>query len=534
MHFDIEFLGTSDVQALIVHDAEGGDDLDVGTEFSNVNQFWDTADLVDSDFTFTPVSDTITINTDGLYHVAYTTFVERAAVANRFEFASEILVNDVPKKVCIGSGFARGAQGGNDVLESAAESSCYVDLKSGDTLKLRITKTSDTSNNVALTISNRTSFVAQNMDFRTEKAAYKVTLKETLPINDGTVTADRVSFALLEESLSLNDVIAITIIGASGEFNVFLDESLSLNDDVIARNLVSKALLEESLLINDGTVNSDKYTTKLVFLSGADTAEVGVDIDSTSDVDILWNVQNRTNGFEHTVGTKDIIVPADGVYRVSYGLSITTTGTDRYTAISHVNVNDSNSGSCYDSGFNRGTSSSFDSTVKAECLLDLSEGDTVSIAARRTSTATGMNPQLNAASSWFQIQQITNPNVIILHEATGGDTLSTEGGTLDLTWDTEDRKDTPFEHQSGSSDVKVLFDGLYRVSYSVKHSASGSIRTGTGGAIQIQPEGGSFTNATSGWSSAYLRMASGIDEAALAASTILNLKFKRYHQTCLN
>ncbi|WP_048110213.1 hypothetical protein [Nitrosarchaeum koreense] len=47
----------------------------------------------------------------------------------------------------------------------------------------------------------------------------------------------------------------------------------------------------------------------------------------------LWNVQNRTNGFEHTVGTKDIIVPADGVYRVSYGLSITTTGTDRYTAI---------------------------------------------------------------------------------------------------------------------------------------------------------------------------------------------------------
>ncbi|EGP94732.1 hypothetical protein [Nitrosarchaeum koreense] len=130
-------MGTSDVQALIVHDAEGGDDLDVGAEFSNINQFWDTADLVDSDFTFTPVSDTITINTDGLYHVAYTTFVERAAVDNRFEFASEILVNDVPKKVCIGSGYARGAQGGNDVLESAAESSCYVDLKSGDTLKLK-------------------------------------------------------------------------------------------------------------------------------------------------------------------------------------------------------------------------------------------------------------------------------------------------------------------------------------------------------------------------------------------------------------
>ncbi|EGP94728.1 hypothetical protein [Nitrosarchaeum koreense] len=50
------------------------------------------------------------------------------------------------RKYCIGSGYARGAQGGNDVLESAAESSCYVDLKSGDTLKLRITKTSDTSN----------------------------------------------------------------------------------------------------------------------------------------------------------------------------------------------------------------------------------------------------------------------------------------------------------------------------------------------------------------------------------------------------
>ncbi|EGP94729.1 hypothetical protein MY1_1985 [Nitrosarchaeum koreense MY1] len=103
------------------------------------------------------------------------------------------------------------------------------------------------------------------MDFRTDKAAYKVTLKESFTINDGTVAVDRDSFALLEESLSLNDIITITIIGAGGEFNVFLDESLSLNDDVIARNLVSKALLEESLLINDGTVNSDKYTTKTCF-----------------------------------------------------------------------------------------------------------------------------------------------------------------------------------------------------------------------------------------------------------------------------
>ncbi|EGP94731.1 hypothetical protein [Nitrosarchaeum koreense] len=121
-----------------------------------------------------------------------------------------------------------------------------------------------------------------------------------------------------------------------------------------------------------------------------------------------------------------------------------------------------------------------------------------------------------------------------MHEATGGDTLSTEGGTLDLTWDTEDRKDTPFEHQSGSSDVKVLFDGLYRVSYSVEHNTSTNQRTGTGGAIQIQPEGGSFTNATSGWSSAYLRTTTGGTFAALAASTILNLKCTRYYQTCLN
>ncbi|EGP94726.1 Putative copper-binding protein, plastocyanin/azurin family protein [Nitrosarchaeum koreense MY1] len=316
-------------------------------------------------------------------------------------------------------------------------------------------------------------------------------------------------------------------------YSISKTESLGIADSVIASRTRTVSFTE-SLSLNDGAISYDKSRTKLVFLSGADTAEVGVDIDSTSDVDILWNVQNKTNGFEHTVGTKDIIVPADGVYRVSYGLSITTTGANRYEAISHVNVNGGNSGSCYDSGYARGADSSFDVALKAECLLDLSQGDTVSIAARRESTVTGMNPQLNAASSWFQIQQITNPNVIILHEATGGDTLSTEGGTLDLTWDTEDRKDTPFEHQSGSSDVKVLFDGLYRVSYSVKHSASGSIRTGTGGAIQIQPEGGSFTNATSGWSSAYLRMASGIDEAALAASTILNLKFKRYHQTCLN
>ena len=74
-----------------------------------------------------------------------------------------------------------------------------------------------------------------------------------------------------------------------------------------------------------------------------------------SDVDILWNVQNRTNGFGHTIGDADVIIPRDGVYRVSYGLPIVTDEGERYNALAHANVNGDNSGSCYDSGFNRGT-----------------------------------------------------------------------------------------------------------------------------------------------------------------------------------
>ena len=134
-----------------------------------------------------------------------------------------------------------------------------------------------------------------------------------------------------------------------------------------------------------------------------------------------------------------------------------------------------------------------------------------------------MNPQLNATSSWFQIQQVLNPNVIILQEATGGDTLSTDGGSLDITWDDEDRKNSAFTHGAGSSDVKVAFDGLYKVSYGVKHSTASALRTGTGAAIQIQPDGGSFTNSSNGWSFAYLRTTTGGQEAAMSASTILNL-----------
>ena len=37
---------------------------------------------------------------------------------------------------------------------------------------------------------------------------------------------------------------------------------------------------------------------------------------------------------------------------------------------------------------------------------------------------------------------------------------------------TETRDDSPFEHADGSEDIQVLFDGLYKVSYGVKHSTA--------------------------------------------------------------
>ena len=335
-------------------------------------------------------------------------------------------------------------------------------------------------------------------------------------------------FIELEESLLLDDLLDPTFIGAGGAFTTFLLESFSLDDeDPLSISTIQTVDLVESFTLDDGTISSEPFVTNLIFLSGGDTTESGVDIDSTSDVDIIWNTQNRTNGFSHSIGSSDITVSNDGVYRVSYGLPIRTDETlasgERYNAIAHVNVNAADSGSCYDSGFNRGTESSFDTVVSGECLLELTAGDTVSIAAKRTSSQELMNPQLNATSSWFQIQEIDNPNVIILQENTGGDELITDGASLDITWDDEVRNDSVFEHATDSSDVKVLFDGLYKVSYGVKHSTISSIRTQTGAAIQIQPDGGSFTNSSYGWSEAYLRTTTGGQEAAMSASTILNL-----------
>ena len=225
MHLDVEYLGTSDIQAILIHDNAGGDDLDIGGENSTKNVVWDTATGVDSDFTFTEDTDSITINTDGLYHIGYTTWVQRNVVDDRFEYTSELLIDDFPTTVCLGSGYSRGVNGAQDSYHSAAESSCYVELTAGEVLKVRVTKTSDSDgSNVANTVANRVSFTAQNMDDKTPRAGFSIAFSESLSLDDTVLVIQSVS---LTESLGFSDVVETTNTKIQS-----LSESLSLSDDV--------------------------------------------------------------------------------------------------------------------------------------------------------------------------------------------------------------------------------------------------------------------------------------------------------------
>ncbi|EGP94733.1 hypothetical protein [Nitrosarchaeum koreense] len=72
------------------------------------------------------------------------------------------------------------------------------------------------------------------MDFRTDKAAYKVTLKESFTINDGTVFTNIFNGISLSESLSLVDSVnALPSV-------ISLTESLSFNDGTIDAGFASQ------------------------------------------------------------------------------------------------------------------------------------------------------------------------------------------------------------------------------------------------------------------------------------------------------
>ena len=136
-HLDLEYLGTaSEANILRLHDSAGGIELDSA---SDVVLDWDTEDEQGSHFAFTPTSDEITVNINGLYHISYGIDAEHGSVVDneRFHQKTRLQVDPgtgtfVDAKACYGESTSRGLSNSLSHSTSTAATSCMLDLEIGD------------------------------------------------------------------------------------------------------------------------------------------------------------------------------------------------------------------------------------------------------------------------------------------------------------------------------------------------------------------------------------------------------------------
>ncbi|MEX1148782.1 MAG: LamG domain-containing protein, partial [Nitrosopumilus sp.] len=265
-HLDVEYLGTtSNANALRVYNSVGGLNLD---DANDVLITWDKSDEIGSHFTFTgdssPTSE-ITINVDSLYHIAYgIDATHTGASGDRFAQKTRLQINSGSgwndAKACFGDGFSRGRANANDHFTSTAATSCMLDLKIGDKLRvvskrvgdeLLSTNINTTANEIYLTIQSLSISnppLQDSLSFVDLVTAFVVKNKqEQLSLSD-TVTAKKDATVTLTESLSLDD--PLIVVDKDGQVLITLDESLLLSDTPIT-NLILPIKIQESLSFAD-------------------------------------------------------------------------------------------------------------------------------------------------------------------------------------------------------------------------------------------------------------------------------------------
>jgi hypothetical protein len=248
----------------------------------------------------------------------------------------------------------------------------------------------------------------------------------------------------------------------------------------------------------------------------------GQSVDSTTYTELTWDTEDRKDTmYTHSADSPTTTVQSDGVYRISYGFRWNTSLTsNRVEVNSYLAVDGANSGACWASGYTRGSNSSLDSVNSTECLLELTNGDELTVLAARTSTVTGTNVT-NANESWFHVEKIESPNVIILKDAGGGhqfDTIENPPGVT-VDFDTEVRDDAAFSHDASSATTTVLQTGFYRLSYAIGVNSDTTVnRAAAFGHLVINNQTSEY-----GWSHSYLRGTEGTQDGVVFASTILEL-----------
>ncbi len=230
----------------------------------------------------------------------------------------------------------------------------------------------------------------------------------------------------------------------------------------------------------------------------------------------------------------EIQVTKEGTYRVNYGLSIPegAISATRYQGISYVqndtdgtgNWNANEGVSCFDSAYSR-TSNAINSVVfSGECLVELEANGKVRVGISKISNIAG-SAYSNFATdeNWFQMQKIENPT-ISLRKTTASVTIDNTANDmqfLDADIVTYDTSLFTFDGSSANAEILVDVDGLYKVTYSAVVENVDD-RSAVIGKIQTNSTG-SFVDDIYGGSVLYHRDSSGIEQAALSSSTILDL-----------
>jgi len=126
----------------------------------------------------------------------------------------------------------------------------------------------------------------------------------------------------------------------------------------------------------------------------------------------------------------------------------------------------------------------------------------------------------SGADSWFHIQKVENP-VIILSDDAGGNAFSTAFITVPM--DTTERIDTnEFTYGGTSGEITVDVAGFYRVTYGVGYDTISTARNQIHGKLQVNT-GAGFADQEYCWDSSYNRGSVGMVEGVVTASCVLNL-----------
>ena len=191
--------------------------------------------------------------------------------------------------------------------------------------------------------------------------------------------------------------------------------------------------------------------------------------------------------------------------------------------LSHIAVNDVDSKACYGGGYMRFAEGANDLVAQSECVLELSANDKLTVVARQEGTQTLNTVSLVGAGSWFQVQNIESPEVIILREDTNTSSLTTANVTVNWTVEENSFPVDTFTHSTISNPQNIAVDkaGLYKISYSVGVNTTNA-RSGTAANLIIN-NGSGFVDSEYGWGFAYLRNSQATQESAITGSAILNL-----------